>query len=286
MKQNKTKLFALIGVILIAAVMVMILSDKEDEGEPDHGDQTEELDVADVYTDHYHYKEVHNGNVYLIRRIEPGEGEVWTDDNWTDELWRYDKNKEGQKLYACRGLDFRVCPNEKYISVIDNNEIQIIDAEGNKVENYTIQQLSDGQYANDGVISLTMQWSDDGSSFWAGLNEFTYPLMLVKLNIADWSRAGTYDLSELPLGSEFALNPNTGKIVLSDYPVMFDAEAAAEFEESQAKVTLYCYDLAEETLTPVESSTAKMFNPQWIDDSTIEYDNPEGRDRIRYSLES
>ena len=38
-------------------------------------------------------------------------------------------------------------------------------------------------------------------------------------------------------------------------------------------------------LIPIESSSAKMFDPQWIDDFTIEFDNPKGQDRLRYKLE-
>jgi hypothetical protein len=255
MKYKKTKfLFALFGVMLIAIVMATILTNRENEGElyKENSEQKEALNVADVYTDHYHFKEVHNGNVYLIRRMGPAAGEEWTDENWTDELWKYDKNNVGQKLYACQGLDFRVSPNEKYISVTDDNEIHIIDAEGNRVKNYTIQELSNGEYKNDSVLCMTMQWSDNSLSFWAGLNELYFPLMLSKINTADWNKMETYDISQLPTGDEFILNPNTGKIVLSDYPVMLDAVDATEFEASKEKVTLFYYDLVGKKLIPIE----------------------------------
>ncbi len=66
--------------------------------------------------------------------------------------------------------------------------------------------------------------------------------------------------------------------------VMLDVEDATEFEASKEKVTLFYYDLAGKKLIPIESSSAKIFNPQWIDDFTIEFDNPKGQDRLRYSL--
>ncbi|WP_313756998.1 hypothetical protein [Tissierella sp.] len=80
------------------------------------------------------------------------------------------------------------------------------------------------------------------------------------------------------------LNPNTGKIIFSDFPITFDIDNLSEFEMSKEKITLFYYDLVEKKLTSIDSSVAKIFNPEWIDDFTIEYDNPKGQDRIRYKL--
>lgn len=243
------------------------------------------LNLEDVYTAHYHFKESHNGNIYLIRRMEPAAGEEWTDDNWADELWKYDENNEGKKLYSCQGLDFRVSPNEKYISILDHNELCIIDANGNKVKKYTIEELSNGEYKNEDELQVDVQgWSDDSQNFWGGVNDLYLPLQLFKISTGDWSRT-EYDITQLSIGgAEFILNTNIGKIVFSDYPVIFDDISTSEFEASKEKVTLYYYDLIEKKLMPIDSSVAKMFNPQWIDDFTIEYDNPKGQDRIRYKI--
>lgn len=243
------------------------------------------LNLEDVYTDHYHFQENHNGNIYLIRRIEPAAGEEWTDDNWTDELWKYDKNNEGKKLYACQGLDFRVSSNEKYISIEDHDGLCIIDSEGNKIKSYTIEELSNGKYKNEDELQVDMQgWSDDSLNFWGGVNNLWLPLKLFKINVVDWSIT-EYDMTQLSIGgTEFMLNTNTGKIVFSDFPITFDVDDLSEFEMSKEKVTLFYYDLVEKELIPIDSSVAKMFNPEWIDDFTIEYDNPKGQDRIRYKL--
>lgn len=245
------------------------------------------LNLEDVYTNYYHFTESHNGNVYLIRRIELAAGEEWTDDNWTDELWRYDKNNKGEKLYACqrKGLDFRVSSNEKYISITDNDELCIIDAEGNKIKSYTIEELSNGKYKNEDELQVDMQgWSDDNLNFWGGVNALWLPLKLFKINVVDWSIT-EYDMTQLSIcGIEFMLNPNTGKIVFSDFPITFDVDDLSEFEMSKEKVTLFYYDLVEKKLTTIDSLAAKMFNPEWIDDFTIEYDNPKGQDRIRYKI--
>ncbi|TCU75748.1 hypothetical protein EV204_103311 [Tissierella praeacuta] len=243
------------------------------------------LNLDDVYTDHYHFQENHNGNVYLIRRIEPVLGEEWTDDNWTDELWRYDKNNKGEKLYTCQGLDFRVSLNEKYISITDYDELCIIDLEGNKVKKYTIEELSNGEYRNEDELNVNMQgWSNDSLNFWVGINDLWLPLKLFKINVVDWSIT-EYDIIQLSIvGTEFMLNPNTGKIVFSDFPITFDIDDLSEFEMSKEKITLFYYDLVEKKITSIDSSVAKMFNAEWIDDFTIEYDNPKGQDRIRYKL--
>ncbi|HIE38991.1 MAG TPA: hypothetical protein EYP77_07995, partial [Anaerolineae bacterium] len=56
----------------------------------------------DFYAQHYHGSERHNGNLYVIRRIgyTPGGGRST---GWTDELWRYDLEGNGTKLYAAQG---------------------------------------------------------------------------------------------------------------------------------------------------------------------------------------
>ena len=72
------------------------------------------MTLSNVYRDHYHASEYHNGNLYIIRRFNEGQP------NWTDELWRYNSKKEGQKIYSAQGLDFRVSDDETMVAVIDN----------------------------------------------------------------------------------------------------------------------------------------------------------------------
>ena len=73
--------------------------------------------IPDVRVQHYHSGEYHNGNLYIIRRI----GDVETD-SWRDELWKYDELRAGVMLYAIKGLDFRVSPDEAYVAISGGDE--------------------------------------------------------------------------------------------------------------------------------------------------------------------
>ncbi len=72
----------------------------------------------------------------------------------------------------------------------------------------------------------------------------------------------------------------------SDYPAMFDAQSAEEFEESQQPVTLSVYDFDGQSTQEIATSVAKPFNPIWLDDSSIECNDPGGEGRIVYAISS
>ena len=86
-------------------------------------------------------------------------------------------------------------------------------------------------------------------------------------------------------GQEYALNPNTGIMVFSDYPRFFDADSAERFKSSGTTVTLYLLDLNGMALSSIATNTASYFNPQWIADDRVQYDDPGAPDqRLEYAL--
>ena len=70
--------------------------------DPKTGQETFYITLSDIYRNHYHNAEYHNGNLYIIHRTG-GDTGYQTNPNWTDELWRYNQQKQGQKLYSVRG---------------------------------------------------------------------------------------------------------------------------------------------------------------------------------------
>lgn len=101
--------------------------------DPKTGQETFYLTLSDIYRNHYHNAEYHNGNLYIIHRTG-GDTGYETNLNWTDELWRYNQQKKGQRLYSVRGIDFRVSEDEKLIAIITNEEFILLDNNGGKLK--------------------------------------------------------------------------------------------------------------------------------------------------------
>jgi len=229
--------------------------------------------IPDVNENHYHSSEYHNGNVYIIRRT----GDVNTD-NWQDELWRYDELRAGTMLYAVKGLDFRVSPGEVYIAIDGGDKLVILDAQGNPLHEYLPNQVLTGPEDMPLIIGL-VNWSDDSSALWL---ETSGPVLacFTKVTVPSW-QVSIYDLTGVSIGrAESELNPNTGKVVFSDMPMFFAADQYDDFKASGKDVTLYVYDLETKSLQQIAVSKAEEFEPLWLDDSTIEYNDPVGEGRI------
>jgi hypothetical protein len=124
-----------------------------------------------------------------------------------------------------------------------------------------------------------LDWSDDSRVLWI---ETDGPAIASFSSLASPSWQVTmFDLTGVSIGrAENELNPNTGKVVFSDLPMFFAVDQQDEFKASGKAVTLYVYDLASQNLQEIAVSTAKEFDPLWLDDTTIEYNDPAGEGRI------
>ncbi|MGD8455560.1 MAG: hypothetical protein PVF83_04175 [Anaerolineales bacterium] len=234
--------------------------------------------IPDVYVQHYHSSEYHNGSLYIVRRT----GDIDTD-AWNDELWKYDELRSGTMLYAIKGLDFRVSPDEAYVAVSGGDEtvgekLVILDNQGSLLQEYTPDQVLTGPADMPVMVGL-IDWSDDGTALWM---ETDGPVIASygRLLVPSW-QVNVFDLSGVPIGrAENELNPNTAKVVFSDLPMFFAADQHDEFVASGEAVTLYIYDLATQNLQEIAVSKAEEFEPRWLDDTTIEYNDPVGDGRL------
>jgi hypothetical protein len=182
-------------------------------------------------------------------------------------------------LISKKGLDFRVAPNETVIAVHYNesegNRLVFINTNGDVLQEF---KNVGGDYTNS-----PQKWSDDGSVYWGALSMGPVPTSFYKVSLAA-RQMSIYDLSQLKIGDEYDLNANTAGLVYSDYPVMFDADTAQNFINSGKTVTLFFYDLNGHAKLIVATSITKAFKPVWLDDKTIEYDDPNGEGRMLFVL--
>lgn len=234
--------------------------------------------IPDVYSRHYHPVEFHNGNLYVIQRTGGSDGYSQFPDTWNDQLWRYDRNKKGVKLFENRGLCFSVTPNEKVIVITDGSA-----------------QTSDGGHliflSPDGVLNKTLNAQDVNFEDWGDLFPTDNSLFiseggpgsgfhrLLKVNFKDM-QSEMIDLSHLKFDSDYSFNPRVEKVIGSDAPVLYDVESAEEWRKGNPKVTLRLYDIESKKVEVISTSIAKGFSPKWLDDHTIEYNDPKSGSRV------
>jgi hypothetical protein len=249
------------------------------------GEQSFFLNLEDVYRQQYHPAEYQNGHLYIILR----KGDPFAQDAvWSDELWQYDSQGNGIQLYSAKGLDFRVAPAESIIAIQydisgeNPNEgisLVFVNTHGDVVHELQVE-------APDQLVAYASSpnsWSDDGLTYWGSLDAGPTPHYFYVVNTASW-QFSTYPVSQLHLGHDYALNPNTGRLVYSDYPVFFIVEALQEFQDSGKAVTLGLFDLNSQNVQIIATSAAKAFQPEWLDERTVEYNDPGSAERIVYIL--
>ena len=250
------------------------------------GEQSLSFTTENVYIEHYHHYELVNGSLYLLKRT----GDI-NSENWLDELWRYNAftGEAGELLFSSQGLDFRVAPDESFVALLyplppDNffSGVGFLDMAGGEL----MQEFA-FEHIDEALMPALNSWAEDSSIFWVSFHHGPNPNILSRIDLATWEELD-YDLANLNLSHEYALNPNTSQLIYSDHPTFFDAMSAQEFLESGDPVTMYHYDLisGEEMIFAV--SDARNFEPLWIDDLTIEFYDPQGfrNDRVRYDIES
>ena len=233
------------------------------------------ITVADVYREHYHNAEFHNGHLYVIRRLGH---DGYPDEDWTDELWRYDAQGQGVSVYAQQGLDFRVAPDEALIAIRQGTDaIRFLDATGSPQHEFSLAELSrqDPLRPPPTAALGLLEWSSDSRAFWGVVARGPGAEEFFRIEPAA-GQVTIHDVSALPIHSEYDLNADTAQVAYSDYPAIFDVESARALEEKKRPVTLFVHDLATGSTQTLATATAQRLRPRWIDDAGVEYDGPAG----------
>jgi hypothetical protein len=235
------------------------------------------ITVSDFHTTHYHPYEYHNGHLYIIRRIGDTTGE-----SWADELWRYDQDNQEKKLYSLAGLDFRVSEDESIIAIKEpGNEFTLLDNQGDVLKKFLLSDLIDTSSADESTdIYFTEVNSED---IWLDVVIHMELQSIKQINTTSYEVI-THDLKDLEIGSEYSLNATNQILAYSDYPIFFDADSSEDFENGNTEVTLYIYNLATKEVEEINTTVSSKFKPVWLDSITLEYNNPEGDNRLVYQL--
>lgn len=120
-------------------------------------------ELTSVYNSHYHYFEYNKTGIYILRRIETAS----TSTPFSDELWRYDYQGNGEKIYEKFGLDFRITPNDNYILITAdrNDPIEIINNKGTVLHSFQLKNMAD-PFTNGSTINGPQnEWDEQTKKF-------------------------------------------------------------------------------------------------------------------------
>lgn len=227
--------------------------------------------LGDVYTEHCHPYEFHNGNLYVIHRTGGSSGYRDYPETWTDSLWRYDKDKNGVMIYSVRGLDFHVSPNEKHVAIVAEESLFILNERGTKIRQFKAEDFH--------LEGLDTAYITDQFLFFPDGGPGAPFELIIKMNLDDftWSR---HDLPGLSFDDDYSFNPFNEMVVGSDHPFFYEAEYYNSWVKDKPTVTLYLYDFRSKKKSVLATSRAKEFNPRWIDTNHVEFNDPHSSKRI------
>jgi hypothetical protein len=216
-----------------------------------------------VHDKHYHYMEVHDEKIYVIYRRENPDDQS----DWADALWCFSPIETPNKIIEGKGIDFRVSPNNKHIAVNVNfnNSISIFDSEGNLEKEFTEEDYNIRESCN---INLG-QWNDTENILWLESKHTYVTDTFIRININTWE-TNSYP-NEYVFTDDLALNPNTGWIVYSDYPVFLDIIGSTQYKESGKLTTLFLYNVETQERLTIDSQVTNLFSPKWISDNELVY---------------
>ena len=216
-----------------------------------------------VHDKHYHYMEIHDEKIYVIYRRENPDDQS----DWADALWCFSPIETPNKIIEGKGIDFRVSPNNKHIAVNVNfnNSISIFDSEGNLEKEFTEEDYNIREYCN---INLG-QWNDTENILWLESKHTYVTDNFIRINTNNWE-SESYP-NKYVYTDDRALNPNTGWIVYSDYPVFLDTIGSTQYKESGKETTLFLYSIETQERLTVDSEVTNLFSPKWKSDDEFVY---------------
>ena len=227
---------------------------------------------ADVYTNHYHWYEYNQGYLYIIKRI--GNSEISKD--WTDELWQISLSATEKLIYSGQGIDFRVAPSNNQVAIKETDNLYIIRLDTGEKQTFKQSQLGSVNPASSFEL---LGWSQDNQYFWSK-SLFDEPYFL-RIDV-NQSKIQKYAMDIRVY--DYVLNYNTGGLVYSNYPRFYGVEEQDAFKKSGQFITLKYLNLLTGNFSDISQAQVWEFKPAWIDNQTIEYNNPETGERVQYVI--
>ncbi|MDF2884012.1 MAG: hypothetical protein K0R54_4578 [Clostridiaceae bacterium] len=206
-------------------------------------------------------------------------------DEYKEEVVKFDS--EGNKIiiYEGKNVEISASPNGEYFIIIENPYFS--DRNLESIRTLKILDKND-KVVFDKVIDSKMDtdlepygWNDN--EFWA---VFRYAAGIPEILILN---ADTHEFKVKENKADYNeldINMKNGWIFYSDFPLFYDIDTYNDFKQSKRDVRLYLYNIFTDEKILIATSISKEFLPEWIDEYTFEYFDPNSIQRLRYTLKS
>lgn len=259
--------------------------------------------LNDIMKTSYHPIEVYKCGIYVLRGFGYDYNKSKVLPGYRNEIVRYDyANHEGNSIQLSGenfqgkpevyySYDFRVSPDEKYITLVqgyggeDNYALVIKDL--NTLQDVYVLPYKEAPTQDIGIqTTLAMrEWSVDGRYFWGSIDETAYTIRLFRIDMQT-KKLDPYDLP----GTVMVASPlNTARGLIPYIPghefLGIDVFAEEEKEARRAKgigSELYLYNVFTRESFFVDKTDEPLwyFRMQWLSDTKLQYELPDGAKKV------
>lgn len=200
---------------------------------------------------------------------------------------KYDHNDENYEkvIYQGDSLKFSFSPNSEYMCIQDNNEIIILDK--NHEILFKNKLYNNAENADDGFHPVEIKfigWKKDNKKLWVATGWSPHVMAFHLIDIEN-SNIDTFYSGESYNLIDIALNPDNNCIVYSTYPGFYESGAYDEFMNNETKIYLYLLNIITGEKIEISTSVTKKFEPEWVSDKIIEYNDPDGFTRLTFNID-
>lgn len=249
------------------------------------------LTLKEVYREHYHASQFENCHLFIIHRI----GYVsytQKDENWTDELWKYDVHGVGVKLYSQQGLDYRATSNGEIVAIEQSSGtgISIVNTTNGSKKEFTKEEIlkstsSEFKKETENYILELIDWDKSSRVLWGDLRLGAYIHLYWQISYPD----GQVNVYVVNLGTnDQTLNTESGLIFYTDQPVFFDVGSRDRWINDHPAYSLHLYSLFGQKDITIDtfSSSVQVQRPifiMWNSKNQVQYNSPNGVKNYTYT---
>lgn len=204
-------------------------------------------------------------------------------DEYKEEVIKFDSEGNKILIYEGKNVEISASPDGEYFIIIENP--YFLDRNSESDRNLKILDRND-KVVFDEVIDSKMDtdlepYGWNGNEFWAVLRFVAGRPEILILN----TETHEFEVKENKADyNDLDINMKNGWICYSDFPLFFDIDSYNEFKDSKKEVNLYLYNIFTDEKKLIATSISKEFSPEWVDEYTFEYDDPDSDQRLRYIL--
>lgn len=167
-------------------------------------------------------------------------------------------------------LDIQENPNGSYVCGIDyeSNHIVVLNAANEIVLDAVLRSPMD-----EGLNLSFYAWGDQQEWLWLIHNRTHQVKDFVRIDLITGDVS--YFEQNYGFSTDFSLEPDTGDLCFSDFPIILDIDERQTFLASDHKITLSLVNLlTESTPQVIETSINRAFDPRWVEPYIFTYNNP------------